>query len=271
MAKFHFISGLPRSGSTLLSAILKQNPRFSAGMTSPVGLLCSSLLPNMSGATEFPMFFNDEKRARILRAVFDAYYADQESTSVVFDTNRHWTSRMALINQLYPGSRVICCVRNIGWIIDSLERAIRKNPLQQSRLAGEKGVSTIYSRIDGFMNADSGIIGFPWSALREAWFGDQASNLIVVPYDRLASAPEEVIKQLYEQLGEPLFPHTFDNLEFEEEEYDQRAATPGLHKVRREVKLEKRDPIIPPDIFKKYDNSNFWINKSLNTRGVLIL
>lgn len=27
----HFISGLPRSGSTLLAAILRQNPRFGAG------------------------------------------------------------------------------------------------------------------------------------------------------------------------------------------------------------------------------------------------
>ncbi|MEM5734156.1 sulfotransferase, partial [Shewanella algae] len=37
--RFHFISGLPRSGSTLLSAILRQNPRFSAGMSSPVAML----------------------------------------------------------------------------------------------------------------------------------------------------------------------------------------------------------------------------------------
>ena len=34
--KFHFISGMPRSGSTLLAAILNQNPRFRAGMTSPL-------------------------------------------------------------------------------------------------------------------------------------------------------------------------------------------------------------------------------------------
>ena len=33
----HFISGLPRSGSTLLSALLRQNPRVHAAMTSPVG------------------------------------------------------------------------------------------------------------------------------------------------------------------------------------------------------------------------------------------
>ena len=35
----HFISGLPRAGSTLLAALLRQNPRFHAGMTSPVGAI----------------------------------------------------------------------------------------------------------------------------------------------------------------------------------------------------------------------------------------
>jgi len=34
--KAHFISGLPRSGSTLLAALLRQNPRFHAAMTIPV-------------------------------------------------------------------------------------------------------------------------------------------------------------------------------------------------------------------------------------------
>jgi sulfotransferase len=39
----HFISGLPRSGSTLLAAILRQNPRFHAGMSSPVASLFMAL------------------------------------------------------------------------------------------------------------------------------------------------------------------------------------------------------------------------------------
>ena len=33
MKKYNFISGLPRSGTTLLSSILKQNPRFTAGIS----------------------------------------------------------------------------------------------------------------------------------------------------------------------------------------------------------------------------------------------
>jgi len=35
----YFIAGLPRSGSTLLSAILRQNPRFHAAMSSPIAPL----------------------------------------------------------------------------------------------------------------------------------------------------------------------------------------------------------------------------------------
>ena len=51
--KFHFISGLPRSGSTLLSALLLQNPRFHAGMTSPVGTLLSGMLQQFGAGREF--------------------------------------------------------------------------------------------------------------------------------------------------------------------------------------------------------------------------
>ncbi|MEH1864722.1 MAG: hypothetical protein V7K69_06870 [Nostoc sp.] len=47
-AKMHFISGLPRSGSTLLGALLRQNPWFHASMTSPVGGMVNPMLEAMS-------------------------------------------------------------------------------------------------------------------------------------------------------------------------------------------------------------------------------
>ena len=45
--QFHFISGLPRSGSTLLAGILRQNPRFHASMSSPVSGLLNGALEQM--------------------------------------------------------------------------------------------------------------------------------------------------------------------------------------------------------------------------------
>jgi sulfotransferase len=33
---------------------------------------------------------------------------------VIFDTNRVWTGKTAPLADLYPGARIICCVREIG-------------------------------------------------------------------------------------------------------------------------------------------------------------
>ncbi|MEG3894540.1 MULTISPECIES: hypothetical protein [unclassified Microcoleus] len=53
--KAHFRSGLPRSGSTLLAALLRQNTRFHAAMTSPVGGLVQ-ILEAMSEENECSVF-----------------------------------------------------------------------------------------------------------------------------------------------------------------------------------------------------------------------
>ena len=270
MAKLHFISGLPRSGSTLLGALLRQNPRFSAGMSSPVATLCGGMHTKISGS-EFGVFFDEDRRKRMLRGVFDSYYPDLPIDHVVFDTNRSWTGKMALLKSLYPSSRVICCVRDVGWIIDSVERMLNKNPTQLSRIFNFKPGASVYSRVDILMNSDPGLIGQAWSTLREAWFGDLAQRLIVVPYERLARDPKDVLQRLYVELGEPYFAHDFDNVAYDEPEFDAELGMPGLHKVREKVAYQARTASIPPDLFAKYNATNFWMTPELNVRGVKIL
>jgi hypothetical protein len=46
-----------------MSALLRQNPRFSAGVTRPVASL---VLPLLHGASEFTVFFNDERRPAMI-------------------------------------------------------------------------------------------------------------------------------------------------------------------------------------------------------------
>ena len=266
----HLISGLPRSGSTLLCALLRQNPRFTASMTSPVASLCGALHPKMCGG-EFGVFFDDAKRANMLRGVFDAYYAHTEPGSVVFDTNRTWTGRAALLSELYPQSRIVCCVREVGWIIDSIERMLAKNPLQLSRMFKFQPGASVYSRAETLMNSENGLIGLPWTTLREAWFGPPASRLIVVPYENLVREPDRTLRRLYEELGEPWFAHDFENAVYDEPDYDAHLGMPGLHKVRQKVEYQDRKPCIPPDLFAKYAGTTFWSKPELNTRDVKII
>src|SRR5690554_2889934 len=97
---FHFISGLPRSGSTLLAALLQQNPRFHAGMTSPVGNLFSSLLNQFGAGSEFGPVITQGQRKQLLQGLFYNYYAEQSDSPVIFDTNRLWCSKLPALMEL---------------------------------------------------------------------------------------------------------------------------------------------------------------------------
>ena len=117
----HFISGLPRSGSTLLAGILRQNPKFQASISGPLAEIFTGAFRTMS-LSEGSLFVADEQRRRVLTSIVGAYYAHAADRNVVFDTNRGWCSMLPAITQLFPKSRVICCIRNPAWILDSVEQ-----------------------------------------------------------------------------------------------------------------------------------------------------
>ena len=168
-AAHHFLSGLPRSGSTVLSAILRQNPMVHAGMTSPVFSFVGALLPQLSNANEFNVFVDNRARKRLLRGLFDAYYATT-CEHVIIDTNRHWTARMALLVELYPQARFLCCVRPLAQIAQSLESQFARNPTELSRLIGFDPGTNVYGRVDHLMGP-AGLVGYPLNALKEAFYG----------------------------------------------------------------------------------------------------
>ena len=239
-------------------------------MSSPVASLLGSIQKKTSGG-EFSIFFNDERRKEMLHGIFNSYYYDIPNDSVIFDTNRTWTGRTSLLSLLYPDSRIICCVRDIGWIIDSIEKMLHKNPLQLSRMFNFEPGASVYSRIESLMNSDTGQVGLAWSNLREAWYGPQSARLILVPYDHLTKDPKRTIEYLYKELNEPIFQHDFNNIIYDEPDYDSHIGMPGLHKVREKVEYIERVPCIPPDIFSKYASANFWLNPNLNSKKVKII
>ena len=266
--RFHFISGLPRSGSTLLSGILLQNPRFHAGMTSPVGSLCNAVLGQVSAGTEFAPVVGRDKRKALLRGLFESYYADI-GREVVFDTNRAWCARLPLIRDLFPEAKTIACVRNVAWIMDSFERMYRANPYEHTRLFGAAGSrGTVYSRLEGLAQHDQ-TLGNAWSSLREAFYGEHASSLLVLDYELLTRAPAKVMPLIYDFLGEPHFEHDFDNVEYDAEEFDQQLGAPGLHRVKAQVTFTPRTTVIPPDLFEKFNQMSFWNDKSGSAANII--
>jgi sulfotransferase len=256
MASIHFISGLPRSGSTLLAALLRQNPRFEAGMSGPLANLTVALLGEMSARNDTSMFIDDTKRERILRGLFDNYYADC-SAEVIFDTNRVWCAWMPAIARLFPDAKVIACVREVPWVIDSIERLIQRNSLSPSSIFNYSPGGTVYTRAFGVV-AQDGLVGAAYDGLKQACYGAQRERLLLVQYESLTADPAKTMHTLYAFLGEPAFEHDFDHVDYDVTAFDERAGTPGLHTLRPTVKAEPRATVLPPDLFTRFLNQAFW-------------
>ncbi|MEO0764082.1 MAG: sulfotransferase, partial [Pseudomonadota bacterium] len=217
--RFHFISGLPRAGSTLTAAVLRQNPRFHAGMSSPVASLFEGLVAQVSAGSELAPMVDGDQRARLLRGLFDSYYADR-AEPVIFDTNRAWTAQLPALMRLFPEARLVCLVRDVAWIMDSLERQYRDNAFENTRLFSSGAErATVYTRVEALAGANR-LVGFAWHALREACYSDFADRLVIVDYDLLALRAPEVFSLLYEFLGEAPFDHDFEAVEYDAPAFD---------------------------------------------------
>ena len=254
----HFISGLPRSGSTLLGAVLRQNPRFSAGMTSPLGSLLGAVQAHVSAGSEFAPVIEVDLRRRLLRGLFDSYYGARDVDHVVFDSNRCWCARMPLLKELYPGAKIVACVRNVAWVMDSMERLYRANPFENTKLFNDDlERNTIYSRVETLAQGGR-LVGYAYSAVKEAFYGEHADSLLLVEYELLTQAPDKVMRLIYEFLGERWFEHDFSNVTFDAPAFDQALGLAGLHRVRPVVAPEARRTVLPPDLFEQYAKLSFW-------------
>src|SRR5271169_5754769 len=256
--RLHFISGLPRSGSTLLAALLRQNPRFSAGMSSPVYALFRAMLAETSARNEGSVFIDNDIRKRLLIGVFDAYYADAAEGAVIFDTNRGWTTKLPALVELFPDAKVICCVRNPAWILDSVESLIRRNAFELSGIFSYDSGGTVYWRVEG-LASPARMYGFAYNALREAVYGEQSDRLLIVRYESLTANPLGTLAAIYGFIGEPLVRHDPEHIEpdYEAMEFDARLGAPGLHAVGSAVHATSRRTILPPDLFARFEADAF--------------
>lgn len=256
-SNIHFISGLPRSGSTMLAAILKQNTCFVAGMTSPLSNLFRGIEDATAKRVETSVFVSDIQREHLLKGLFSIYYGNDWDDKTVFDTSRMWCARTSLILKLFPKSKLICCVRELGWIMDSFERIYRRNDRKPSAIYGFDTNGTVYSRTSGLAEG-GGVVGYAFNALKESLASGYNKRILLVDYEDLCKNPQKTIDGLYEFIDEPKFKHNFKSVEYSAGEFDRQLGVEGLHDVQGEVEWRPRETILPKDLFNRYANDNFW-------------
>ncbi|MGZ8924279.1 MAG: sulfotransferase family protein [Nitrososphaeraceae archaeon] len=254
--KYHFIAGLPRSGTTLLSTILNQNPIFEASISGPLARFVRAIIQESSSQGGYRFECPPNKRKKLIYGLFDNYY-DDITKNVAFNTNRGWPLLLPTIKTLYPNSKMILCVREIGWILDSFENLQRQNPFEFTSMFSPEENINVYTRCETLLHPNR-TLGFAYNAVKQAITSDYQNTIMIVDYDNLVRHPHKVMRQIYEFINEPYFNHDFDRVEASYTEFDDDVQLPGLHTTRPKVEFISRQTIIPPDIWNRVVGMDVW-------------
>ncbi|MAI14535.1 MAG: hypothetical protein CMM15_10985 [Rhodospirillaceae bacterium] len=200
---FFFIAGLPRSGSTLLTTILNQNPNIHAGPNSPV-LNLMEMVDTFRGHETNKAFSYDDELNNVRSSILDSFYSEIVEM-ICIDKNREWTSHIQFLRaHVTPNPKIICPIRSLPEILNSFLHILEDAetnildgdlvfPDDLSRCKHLLGNGVVAASLQSFMGA---VKAFP-------------DNLFLCDYDSLLSHPEETFKRLYGFLDVPHFHHDF--------------------------------------------------------------
>jgi sulfotransferase len=262
--RYNFISGLPRSGTTLLTSILNQNPRFTSGISDPLLLYINSIIRDTSSHVGLDTIVDIDKQYEIIKGIFNNFYSS--GNEVCFNTNRSWTSHSALLKQLYPDFKMIVCVRDVPFILNSFEILHSKNPFTIKPIYHYKQLNTVYDRT-AILMSDIGIVYESMQCLKASMFCQELDNICYLEYETLINNPISSLQQIYDFLEEPWFDHDFNNVIGDDyTRYDDQAKLIGLHTIHKSVGHIDRARLLPDDLWAKYEPYSFWMYSDFNEK-----
>lgn len=267
--KYYFMAGLPRSGSTVLTAILNQNPKFYSGPSSPVLSSMHNLHRSLSGDELYVAYPKEKEANLMISSLIDSYYSDRKE-SIIFDKNRAWPARIDYAQKYITDDvKIICSVRDPDEILASMIQLIKRNPFKEGQtkinFVDEQLVKnnipiTDANRCD-FIASANGILGQSSQAITKAIKENNSDKIHFVEYNNLVDDPINTMKEIYDFIGEKYYDHVFDNLENSNRERDLEVyGLADMHEVRSVLEDTSEDPkkILPEQIIEKCKGSDFW-------------
>lgn len=265
------MGGLSRSGSTLLCALLNQNPKIYASENSPICDLTYKLNLLFDSNDQYQGCPFEDRRINVVRSLIDNYYYDVKKPFIV-DKFRSWGTEynISMIKALYTENvKIICPVRNVlevlaSWInlfeqnknyVSFIDKQINEN-LGLDLTTEERNKH----RCDLLMHMDGGIF-HQIETVRNCLQNKYKGMFHLMDYENLVTKTNKELEKLYEFLGLKSYLHDLENIDFESQSRDAAYfGTPNLHKVRKKICKISPDPmeVLPESSIKKYKGLEFW-------------
>jgi sulfotransferase len=267
---YHFLAGLPRSGNTLLSALLNQNPDIYSTPLSPLPTFMWEFANSADNMEQVNRNVENNIKTQIFLSSFmDNYYKEVEKP-IVIDREKAWgtPANLGIVKKyITPTPKIIFTVRDVLEILASFVKMdaeyITRNMYDASYYitnyrSPKDSVCEHLMALNG--DIDKGLL-----SLASAFYPENAGMFHIVEYNDLVFNPEETMNKIYDFLELPHYEHNFNKIEKVEVDNDEVLGLPtDLHEVRKSISNSSTSLDILSDYIRhKYSNMEFWREGSL--------
>ena len=230
-----FLSGLPRTGSTLLTSILSQNP---AIHTEGNSALCQLMWDmQLSCLNTEQMQNKPEIASSLICSIPETFYAKAQGH--IIDKCRSWTlpANLDLIDRYITKSpKIIVMLRPIIDVVKSFVYIRTLNNWQNPE--------------NGLLQEGSEPIMRSFEGVKNAKVNDRGQFLFIW-YDDFIDNSKNTINEIYDFCGWKKFEHNFNNIINKNVEKDNFLGMLGLHDIRPEISRRKFKVELSNELFEK--------------------
>jgi len=266
--KYFFLAGLPRSGSTLLSCILNQNPEIYCSNESPICDLLFRTEMYFAESKGYHASQNEGGQFQVCKTIIQSYYHNN-SESFIIDKFRSWGTpdNLFLIRKyITEDVKIICPVRPITEILASFIKLFRQHEDRENfvDLNIVNHNRFIYKPLDDIrcdeLMIPNGPIDTALFSISQSKLPENKNVFHFVEYDNLIFNTEKTVKQIYDFLEIKYFEHDFENIHQSNEINHEYHNLPNMHVVRKKIDKQSTPPeeILSEYVINKYKNYEIW-------------
>lgn len=254
--KYYFLSGLPRSGNTVLSSILIQNPEIKVSPNSFLSTIFCQIL-DQDNNPAFHNFPEYQSLKDCASSLFESYYKSWKANIIIDRSPWGTDGNLKILKDYCPNKpKFICPTRNILEVLSSFIILYNKNKIID--INDKKEVEkTCYNLL-----SEGGFIFKSISSINNLSKGNY--DVYFMKYDEFCQDPQMEIKKIYEFLNIKSFSHYFKDIkQFEingvKYQDDIHQSYINLHKVKPIISKNKFDvsDVLPQNIIRQYCYLNF--------------
>jgi hypothetical protein len=254
--KLFFLVAIPRSGNTLFTSIMNQNPNIACTPNS-ITLEIMKDLFLLKQTDVFQNYPDHQSLDNVLDSVYVNYYKDWTQKYIIDRGPVMTKGNFALMQKHFK--KPFKCVVLIRDLMDVLASYMKWYTENSDAFPNRFGLKNDEEKLSMIMNKD-GAVSKTLEAVKNAFNYPDMCHFM--KYDDLVQNPEEEINKVYNFFNIPTFKHRFidlDQIHVNGMGYNDSIVGKNMHTIRSEIKKEYNPYIerIPKRIREKYGHIKF--------------